>query len=43
MLEHRFFNKLLDLAQFEKMMQDLQPYIELWEMSRKSEALAAAS
>jgi 3-deoxy-7-phosphoheptulonate synthase len=33
----------LDLAQFEKMMLDLQPYIELWEKSRKGEALAAAS
>jgi hypothetical protein len=25
------------------MMQDLQPYIELWQASRKGEALAAAS
>jgi len=33
----------LDLVQFEKMMQDLQPYIELWETSRKGEALAATS
>jgi 3-deoxy-7-phosphoheptulonate synthase len=33
----------LDLAQFERMMADLQPYIELWETSRKGEALAAAS
>jgi 3-deoxy-7-phosphoheptulonate synthase len=32
----------LDLIQFEKMMRDLGPYIELWETSRKSEALAAA-
>jgi 3-deoxy-7-phosphoheptulonate synthase len=33
----------LDLAQFERMMVDLQPYIELWENSRKGEALAAAN
>src|ERR1700681_229419 len=33
----------LDLAQFDKMMRDLRPYIELWEASRKSEALATAS
>src|ERR1700693_3186442 len=33
----------LDLPQFEKMMRDLRPYIDLWETSRKSEALAAAS
>ena len=33
----------LDLPQFERMMLDLQPYIELWEASRKGEALAAAS
>src|SRR5690242_5583257 len=32
----------LDLAQFEKMMRDLVPYIELWEASRKGETLAAA-
>src|SRR3982074_2241950 len=29
--------------QFDKMMQDLQPYVELWGASRKTEALAAAS
>jgi len=33
----------LDLPQFEKMMLDLRPYIALWETSRKSESLAAAS
>jgi 3-deoxy-7-phosphoheptulonate synthase len=33
----------LDLVQFERMMQDLRPYIELWEASRKTETLAAAS
>jgi 3-deoxy-7-phosphoheptulonate synthase len=33
----------LDLPQFEKMMQDLQPYIELWEASRKSETIATAA
>src|SRR6267378_3714715 len=33
----------LDLVQFEKMMFDLRPYIQLWETSRKSESLAAAS
>src|SRR6202158_5770341 len=33
----------LDLVQFERMMLDLRPYIELWETSRKSEALAAAN
>jgi len=33
----------LDLVQFEKMMLDLRPYIELWETSRKSESLAAAN
>jgi len=27
----------LDLVQFERMMQDLQPYIALWETSRKTE------
>src|SRR5216684_5191383 len=32
----------LDLAQFQKMMRDLAPYIELWGASRKGEALAAA-
>jgi 3-deoxy-D-arabino-heptulosonate 7-phosphate (DAHP) synthase len=33
----------LDLVQFERMMLDLRPYIELWETSRKGEALAAAN
>src|ERR1700741_4455437 len=33
----------LDLAQFEKMMRELQPYIALWNESRKGEALAAAN
>ena len=33
----------LDLTQFERMMLELQPYIELWEASRKTEALAAAN
>src|SRR5262252_8827976 len=32
----------LDLAQFEKMMRDLQPYIQLWGESRRTQALAAA-
>src|SRR6202047_3810443 len=32
----------LDLVQFERMMLDLRPYIELWQTSRKTEALAAA-
>jgi len=33
----------LDLAQFAKMMADLQPYIALWKESRQKEALAAAA
>jgi len=33
----------LDLAQFDKMMRELKPYIALWENSRKSEAMAAAA
>ena len=33
----------LDLSQFEKMMRDLQPYIALWNESRKTQALAAAT
>lgn len=33
----------LDLVQFEKMMLDLRPYIDLWETSRKSEAFAATN
>src|SRR5246127_4808694 len=32
----------LDLAQFEKMMRELQPYIALWSESRKTQALVAA-
>jgi 3-deoxy-7-phosphoheptulonate synthase len=31
----------LDLPQFEKMMRELAPYIQLWEGSRHNEALAA--
>jgi len=33
----------LDLPQFQKMMKDLEPYIHLWNASRKMEALAAAN
>ena len=33
----------LDLAQFQKMMKDLEPYIQLWNDSRKREVAAAAS
>jgi len=33
----------LDLAQFAKMMADLQPYIALWKESRQKEALAVAA
>src|ERR1700693_1160678 len=33
----------LDLPQFQKMMKDLEPYIQLWNNSRKTEAAAAAS
>jgi 3-deoxy-7-phosphoheptulonate synthase len=33
----------LDLAQFEKMMQELSPYIQLWKESRKQTAVATAS
>jgi 3-deoxy-7-phosphoheptulonate synthase len=33
----------LDLAQFDKMMRELKPYIALWEASRKSEAMAATA
>jgi 3-deoxy-7-phosphoheptulonate synthase len=33
----------LDLAQFETMMRDLRPYVELWAASRKGEALAAVA
>jgi hypothetical protein len=27
----------LDLVQFRKMMQDLRPYVDLWQASRKSQ------
>src|SRR5260370_20543766 len=33
----------LDLAQFQKMMKDLEPYIQLWNESRKRETAVAAS
>jgi 3-deoxy-7-phosphoheptulonate synthase len=33
----------LDLAQFERMMQELKPYIQLWKESRKQTTVAAAS
>jgi len=33
----------LDLAQFERMMRELKPYIDLWKDSRKLAAVAAAS
>jgi 3-deoxy-7-phosphoheptulonate synthase len=33
----------LDLAQFEKMMRELKPYIELWKESRKLTAVAAST
>jgi 3-deoxy-D-arabino-heptulosonate 7-phosphate (DAHP) synthase len=33
----------LDIAQFQKMMKDLEPYIQLWNQSRKTEIAAAAS
>ena len=33
----------LDLPQFERMMRELKPYLELWAVSRKGEALAAVS
>jgi len=32
----------LDLAQFQKMMSDLQPYIQLWRASRSKEVAASA-
>jgi 3-deoxy-7-phosphoheptulonate synthase len=32
----------LDLPQFHKMMQELKPYIQLWQESRKKEVAAAA-
>jgi 3-deoxy-7-phosphoheptulonate synthase len=33
----------LDLVQFERMMQELKPYIQLWKESRKQTAVSAAS
>src|SRR5881398_2796342 len=33
----------LDLAQFQKMMRELEPYIQLWNESRKTEMAAAAA
>jgi 3-deoxy-7-phosphoheptulonate synthase len=33
----------LDLTQFAKMMKELEPYIQLWQESRKKEVAAAAS
>ena len=33
----------LDLAQFQKMMSDLQPYIQLWKASRPAESVAATA
>jgi 3-deoxy-7-phosphoheptulonate synthase len=33
----------LDLAQFQKMMRDLQPYIALWSESRKTQVAASAA
>jgi 3-deoxy-7-phosphoheptulonate synthase len=33
----------LDIPQFQKMMKDLEPYIQLWNESRKTEMAAAAS
>jgi 3-deoxy-D-arabino-heptulosonate 7-phosphate (DAHP) synthase len=32
----------LDLAQFQKMMTELKPYIQLWQESRKGEVAATA-
>src|SRR5260370_19333570 len=32
----------LDIAQFQEMMKDLEPYIHLWKESRKREVAAAA-
>jgi 3-deoxy-7-phosphoheptulonate synthase len=32
----------LDIPQFQKMMEDLQPYIHLWNESRKREVAAVA-
>ena len=33
----------LDIPQFQKMMKELEPYIELWKVSRPKEAATAAS
>jgi 3-deoxy-7-phosphoheptulonate synthase len=33
----------LDIPQFQKMMKDLEPYIQLWQESRKKEVAAVAS
>jgi 3-deoxy-D-arabino-heptulosonate 7-phosphate (DAHP) synthase len=33
----------LDIPQFQKMMKDLEPYIQLWNESRKTEMAAASS
>jgi 3-deoxy-7-phosphoheptulonate synthase len=33
----------LDLPQFQKMMKDLEPYIQLWNESRKTQAAVAAN
>ena len=33
----------LDIAQFQKMMRDLEPYIHLWNLSRMKEVAAAAN
>jgi 3-deoxy-7-phosphoheptulonate synthase len=33
----------LDIAQFQKMMKDLEPYIQLWNESRKTQAAVAAN
>ncbi|PYT56975.1 MAG: 3-deoxy-7-phosphoheptulonate synthase, partial [Acidobacteria bacterium] len=33
----------LDLAQFARMMRELQPYIQLWNESRKAQTSAAAA
>lgn len=33
----------LDIAQFQKMMKDLEPYIQLWSESRKTETAQAAT
>jgi 3-deoxy-7-phosphoheptulonate synthase len=33
----------LDIAQFQKMMKDLEPYVQLWQESRKKEVAATAN